>query len=276
MTVENEDTKNMDVVMRDTETRRNAGPNFGMNPAVPVDQCTYETTFWPQISGFVKLALRAELQIERPLSIYWMCWQGFQKKLHKDLLTVIDETLIELHTQLDAIDQPDQWILKFAEISKNHARAADILSSIFAYLDKTYIQYFLHDNLKKILFEKFKELIINKSERRIMYIFDIVLDIPGNFNTIAVTETVNSLLKINSDLIYLNPTLFKNHIPESQIPCNLEGARIKHQQLETRYQIEDLKEKGWEAGISQLKRNANQVVDENEKVEGEISAKRIR
>ncbi|CAG8442972.1 4691_t:CDS:2 [Ambispora gerdemannii] len=275
----------MDVVMRDTDTRRNAGPNFGMNPVVPVNECTYETTFWPQISGFVKLALRSELQIERPLHtysheelyrcIYWMCWQGFQKKLHKDLLTVIDESLAELNVQLDIIDQPDKWILKFAEISRNHARAADILSSIFAYLDKTYIQYFLHDNLKKILFDQYKLLIIDKSERRIMYIFGLVLDIPEKFDTNVVFEAVSSLFKINSDLIYLNPTLFKNHIPENQMPCNLEGARIKHQQLETKYQIEDLKKKGWEAGISQLKRSASQVVDENEKI-GEISAKRIR
>ncbi|KAG9307757.1 hypothetical protein G9A89_023322 [Geosiphon pyriformis] len=297
MNVKSEDHNSMDVVMRDNENRRTTGPNFGMNPAsiillkfliqVPVNECTYETTFWPQVSGFVRLALKAELQNERPLhtysheelyrSIYWMCWQGFQKRLHADLMREIEETLIDLANQLEIIPQPEEWVVKFAEIGKNHAKAADILSSIFAYLDKTYIQYFLHENLKKILFDQFRKQIVEKFEKRVVYVFGVVLDNPEKFGVNIVADIVISLYKMNPDYIYLNPTVFQNSIPDMQMPLDFEDIRLRHQRLETQYQIENLKREGWEPGISQLKRTSSSMdTEENEEDEEHNSVKRVR
>jgi hypothetical protein len=63
-----------------------------------------------------------------------MCWQGFHKRLFSDLTSIIEETLQLLSNQLDIIQQSDIWFLSFAKISINHARATDILGSVFAYL----------------------------------------------------------------------------------------------------------------------------------------------
>ena len=63
-----------------------------------------------------------------------MCWQGFHKKLFSDLTSVIEETLHLLGNQLDNIQQLEIWFPSFAKISINHARATDILGSVFAYL----------------------------------------------------------------------------------------------------------------------------------------------
>ena len=63
-----------------------------------------------------------------------MCWQGFHKRLFSDLTSVIEETLRLLGSQLDNIQQSDIWFTSFAKISINHARATDILGSVFAYL----------------------------------------------------------------------------------------------------------------------------------------------
>ncbi|CAJ0627428.1 4467_t:CDS:2 [Entrophospora sp. SA101] len=110
-----------------------------------VNEFTYENIFWPKISNFIQNALQVELQIKRPLhtysheelyrSIYWICWQGFQKRLYKDLKSVIEDTLEFLNNQLIGYKQlDDKWFQKFAEISINYARAVEILSSMFSYL----------------------------------------------------------------------------------------------------------------------------------------------
>jgi len=200
-----------------------------------------------------------------------MCWQGFQKKLYADLLGVISQVLTELNDELENISHPEEWLSKFTDITKNHLRAADILSSIFAYMDKTYMQYILHQNLKKILFDCYKNLIIDKLEMRIVYVFGVIIDNPEKFDVTTVADLVNALYKMNPEFIYLNPIMFQNSIPNLAIPSDFEAIRLRHQQLETKYQIEKLKYEGWKPGISQLKRSSSMIIDEDEG----NSAKRI-
>ncbi|CAG8624716.1 2840_t:CDS:2 [Acaulospora morrowiae] len=267
----------MDVVMSDgepqstsTQKTSSIGSSFGMNP---VTECTYGSTFWPQISCFVRSAMQTDMQIERPLhtfsheelyrSIYWMCWQGFQKRLYADLTSVIEESLNTLEKQLENIQQMELWLEKFKQICVNHARATDILGSVFAYLDKTYIQYALHENLRDILVERFQHLILEKSEMRAIFVFSMILDSPEAFSLDLVVGTVEALYKINPDNIYLNPTLFQNSIKNMTIPCNLDDIRHRHVTLEAKYQLERLKNEGWEPGFSQLKR-PSAVIEEDD------------
>ncbi|RIA91780.1 hypothetical protein C1645_821617 [Glomus cerebriforme] len=277
----------MDIVMNESETQRTSniiGPSFGMNP-VQITECTYESTFWPQISGFVRHALQADLQVERPLhtysheelyrSIYWMCWQGFHKRLFSDLTSVIKETLHLLGNQIDNIQQSDIWFPSFAKISINHARATDILGSVFAYLDKTYIQYTLHKNLRDLLISYFQEIIIEKSEMRIIYVFGMVLENSSMFDLNLVINVIKSLYKLKPDNIYLNPTLFQSSINDEKLPSNLQDLRVRHTTLETKYQLEKLKSEGWEPGFSKLKRSLS--TDEDvEMQQGEKAAKRVQ
>ncbi|CAG8483306.1 10030_t:CDS:2 [Funneliformis mosseae] len=249
-----------------------------MNP-VPITEFTYESTYWPQISDFVRHALRVDLQAERPLhtysheelyrSIYWMCWQGFHKRLFSDLISTIEETLHLLGNQLNNIQELDIWFPSFAKISINHAKATEILGSVFAYLDKTYIQCTLHQNLRDVLISYFQEIITEKSEMRIIYVFSMILENP-TIDLNLVVEAVKALYKIKPDNIYLNPTLFHNFIEDMKLPSNLQDLQIRYTTLETKYQLEKLKMEGWEPGFSKLKRSLS-----NDDVE-ETSGKRVQ
>ncbi|CAI2164589.1 11308_t:CDS:2 [Funneliformis geosporum] len=250
-----------------------------MNP-VPITECTYESTFWPQISDFVRHALRADLQAERPLhtysheelyrSIYWMCWQGLHKRLFSDLTSSIEETLHLLSSQLDNIQQLDIWFHSFAKISINHAKATEILGSVFAYLDKTYIQCTLRQNLRDLLIFYFQKIITEKSEMRIIYVFSMILENPIMFDLNLVVDVVKALYKIKPDYIYLNPILFQNSIEDIKLPSNLQDLQVRYTTLETKYQLEKLKMEGWEPGFSKLKRSLS-----NDDVE-ETSGKRVQ
>lgn len=81
-------------------------------------------------------------------NIYWICWQGFKKRLYQDLKLIIEETLEFINSQLENYKQLDEWFQKFAEISINHARAVEILSSVFNYLvsKEEIIHFFLPHN----------------------------------------------------------------------------------------------------------------------------------
>ncbi|RIB21247.1 hypothetical protein C2G38_2177157 [Gigaspora rosea] len=259
------------------------GQSFGMNP-VKVNKGTYETTFWPQISGFVQNALQASLQIEKPLhtysheelyrSIYWMCWQGFQKRLYSDLTSLIEKTLETLGNQLESDKKLNTWFNNFQQLCVNHAKATEILESVFAYLDKTYIQCILRESLRDVLVDRFQRHITEKSEMRIIYTFNLVLNNPGQFELNAVKDVLKAIYKISADNIYLNPTLFQNLIEDIKIPTNFEDIIVRHATLETKYQLEKLKSEGWEPGQSfQLKRSITMMNEDDEKQE-ESSAKR--
>ncbi|CAG8461159.1 8589_t:CDS:2 [Scutellospora calospora] len=269
------------------------GPSLGMNP-VQVTECTYETTFWPRISDFVQNALQANLQIERPLhtysheelyrSIYWMCWQGFQKRLYSDLISVIEETLEKLGKQLESNKQLNAWFTNFQQICVNHAKATDILGSVFAYLvfgvflydnsDKTYIQYTLRENLRDVLVDRFQLYITEKSEMRIIYTFDLVLDNPRLLELNAVKDVVKAMYKISPDNIYLNPTLFQNLIEDIKMPSNFEDIQVRHTTLETKYQLEKLKIEGWESGHSSQQKRSLTLMNEGDENQEEPLAKR--
>ncbi|CAG8515393.1 18894_t:CDS:2 [Racocetra persica] len=282
----------MDIIMTDgsepqtqskTITSTPFGPNFGMNP-VQVTECTYETTFWPQISGFVQNALQAKLQIERPLhtysheelyrSIYWMCWQGFQKRLYSDLTSVIEKTLETLGNQLENDKKIDTWFSNFRQISVNHAKATEILGSVFAYLDKTYIQYTLRESLRDVLVDRFQRHITKKSEMRIIYTLNTILEKPGLVELNAVKDVLKAMYKISAENIYLNPILFQNLIEDIKIPTNFEDIRVRHTTLETKYQLEKLKIDGWESGQSFQHKRSITMVNEGEEKQEESLAKR--
>ncbi|CAG8596230.1 7986_t:CDS:2 [Cetraspora pellucida] len=238
--------------------------------------------FWPQISGFVQNALQASLQIEKPLhtysheelyrSIYWMCWQGFQKRLYSDLTSVIERTLEALGNQLENDKQFDTWFSNFRQICVNHAKATEILGSVFAYLDKTYIQYTLRESLRDVLVDRFQRHITEKSEMRIIYTFNLVHDNPELVELNDVKDVLKAMYKINN--IYLNPTLFQNLIEDIKIPSNFEDIRVRHTALETKYQLEKLKIEGWESGQSFQPKRSITMMNEGEERQEEFSAKR--
>nr|CAG8439344.1 9977_t:CDS:2 [Entrophospora candida] len=164
-----------------------------------VNEFTYEN-IWPKISSFIQNALQVELQIKRPLrtysheelyrNIYWICWQGFQERLYKDLKSVIEDTLEFLNNQLIGYKQlDDKWFQKFAEISINYARAVEILSSMFSHLNKSFVQSTLHENLKDILVDRFQCIIIQKSERHIILVLSMIINDLELFDLNIVKET---------------------------------------------------------------------------------------
>ncbi|RHZ68891.1 hypothetical protein Glove_292g21 [Diversispora epigaea] len=255
-----------------SNTSTSISSNLGINP-----EYVYESTFWPKILCFVRSALQVDLQTERPLhsfsheelyrSIYWMCWQGFQKRLYSDINLLIEETLNILGNQLENNQQIESWIENFRQICVNHAKAIDVLGSVFAYLDKTYLQYTLHSNLRSLLVDRFQHLITDKSEMRIIFLFNMILDNPGMFDLNVVIEIVKALYKINPVNIYLNPSLFQNFIEGMKIPNNFDDFRVRHVTLETKYQLETLKSEGWQPGFSQLKRPLTMIELNEEEIQ---------
>ncbi|CAJ0648727.1 4790_t:CDS:2 [Entrophospora sp. SA101] len=223
-----------------------------------VNKFTYENTFWPQLSNFIQNTLQVESQIKRPLhtysheelyrSIYWICLQGFQKRLYQDLKLIIEETLEFINNRLGNYKQLDEWFQKFAEISINHARAIEILSS-----DKTFVKHTLNENLKDVLVDRFQCIIIQRSEMHIIQVFSMIVDDPKLFDSNIVKEVLNN--------IYLNPALFQNLIEHMIIPNDFEAIDFRHKALEAKYQLEKLKNGGLESRFPQLKRSSSAMID---------------
>ncbi|KAF0477178.1 cdk2-associated and cullin domain-containing protein 1 [Gigaspora margarita] len=204
-----------------------------------------------------------------------MCWQGFQKRLYSDLTSLIEKTLETLGNQLESDKQLNTWFNNFQQLCVNHAKATEILESVFAYLDKTYIQCILRESLRDVLVDRFQRHITKKSEMRIIYTFNLVLNNPGQFELNAVKDVLKAMYKISADNIYLNPTLFQNLIEDIKMPTNFEDIIVRHTTLETKYQLEKLKSEGWEPGQSfQSKRSITMMNEDDEKQEEESSAKR--
>ena len=74
----------------------------------------------------------------------------------------------------------------------------------------------------------------------------------------------------------MNPTLFQNSIRDMKLPSNLQDLRARHTALETKYQLEKLKNEGWEPGFSKLKRSFESTEDDVEMNQEENSAKRVQ
>ena len=62
--------------------------------------------------------------------------------------------------------------------------------------DKTYIQFTLHQNLRDMLVSYFQEIIAEKSEMRVIYVFSMVLENPGMFDLNLIVDVVKALYKI--------------------------------------------------------------------------------
>ncbi|CAG8538618.1 411_t:CDS:2 [Paraglomus occultum] len=226
----------MDVAMGDSETK----PSAEHNTVAIADYAA----FWERLSFFVQLALRSDLQDTHPLclysheelyrSIYWTCWRGLQGRLFEDLKNVIRETLEFLNGQLQSCQDLDDFIMKFAAILSNHLRAIDVLGSIFAYLDNTYINGVLNDNLRHVMVDSFMQTILKESERQLMYIFKKIFENP---NANKIKDIVRDLFKMSSDSIYLNPLLFESVIIGIRLPPNVEDLRMKYRQLDAKYNI---------------------------------------
>ncbi|RUS23722.1 hypothetical protein BC938DRAFT_474718 [Jimgerdemannia flammicorona] len=229
---------------------------------VKVTETSYASSYWPHISKFVRLALQAELQTATPLhtfsheelyrSIYWVCWQGFQKQLYADLIALVSETLSAIERQLNGTEAAaaaaatgregdiGMWLERFSCVVHNHERAMGVMTSVFAYLDRTYVQYERHERLHDILLRFFSSLILEPSEARILFVFRAIVEDPAaSPDPDGVTKLVQALYRFDPEYAYLSPRLF-------QTACDLVPTAgfaelcLKHGQCETRHQIQQL------------------------------------
>ncbi|CAJ0750076.1 11748_t:CDS:2, partial [Entrophospora sp. SA101] len=134
------------------------------------------------------------------------------------------ETLEFINNRLGNYKQLDEWFQKFAEISINHARAIEILSS-----DKTFVKHTLNENLKDVLVDRFQCIIIQRSEMHIIQVFSMIVDDPKLFDSNIVKEVLT--------------------------------IDFRHKALEAKYQLEKLKNGGLESRFPQLKRSSSAMID---------------
>ncbi|TPX48505.1 hypothetical protein SeMB42_g02054 [Synchytrium endobioticum] len=224
-------------IMTDAPIAQRRGTHYHLHqsPLLPNnierDAYNYFRDNWDQLATFISTVMSPERQQTTPLTrfshevlyriAYTICWQGMRRQLYEKLIVHLSQELQEQQLRLSRSDLPSSvWFNAFGCLIVNHAHAISTISSIFAYLNRTYVtgelQSDLNHELRLLLHSRF----IQGQSEKLFICLRMVADGSLPMGDRVVSNVILSLNRINADYYWFNPPLFQQHIPAFKTPPN--------------------------------------------------------
>ncbi|KAJ3085208.1 hypothetical protein HK102_000213 [Quaeritorhiza haematococci] len=227
---------------------------------------------WPQLSELVRIILSVEAQKVTPLHslsheelyrmVYQICWHGHRRKLYEALVKLIEQELTHQHAALESISDVSQWWEAFGLSCINGHAAIERLSSVFAYLDRSYIKYELKKDLRQIVQSNVQKLLVEASELKLATTLKMLAENALTVDAGQVTTLLTTLYSLNEGNVYFRPDLFQQCVPnlqqqQQQQPApeqdgqrNLAWGDVlsRYRRLETMVELAQIKQQQAESG----------------------------
>ncbi|TPX30666.1 hypothetical protein SmJEL517_g05808 [Synchytrium microbalum] len=224
----------------------------------------YQANF-PELDRFILVVLSPDQQYTTPLAsfshealyriAYTICWQGMRRQLYDNVIGSITQILTAQYETLSSIEVPASWFKQFAKLLINHDRATSTMSSIFAYLNRTYVkselQLDLTTELRQLLYARFVQGQSEKIFRALRMVVAGTISIQGGVIQIPgrdMADLIQCLHRISTGKLsqahssyyffWYNPPLFQQCIPNFQPPTNAAELIARFDQTQARLDVE--------------------------------------
>lgn len=180
----------------------------------------YESIFWPQLRGIILKTLIEENQdfneisLERIFSYIFKCVSsGKSKKLEGDLLLTIRGFLVEHFHQLQTFNEKN-FVEGLNFLLNKYLTCIPTISSMFAYLEKNYIQI----KLKSTLIHQLTNLFINELldmniDVKLFKLIRYSFNQPFLFDPSILFNLITKFYQLKPELANENLDIFSRYIP---------------------------------------------------------------
>lgn len=161
------------------------------------------TTSWKYISEKVEQILNPEIKtsmIFEPIytRVYKNVIDGFSEKMHIDLITLCSRHLNQINQQLCSVDELSfDHLLSVSHHLSLYLKSIKNISSIFSYLNKFYVVYYLNADLYIQLGGLYNQIIIKQRLPYLMRIVEESYNVPFSIPPNVLHEFFNELNNIS-------------------------------------------------------------------------------